>query len=115
MRLGSGLVPLILAAAADKTEDYAELSIRKSGRVSLERRERMAMDPAKMLEDLLEQRRLIDATIANVERLVAARKPRGRPSKAVVEARSIVGKPAKRGRKRGKRRESAAGGPVSAS
>jgi hypothetical protein len=75
----------------------------------VKRRERMAMDPAKMLEDLLEQRRLIDATIASVERLVAARKPRGRPSKAVVEARSIVGKrAAPRGKKRGRRASSAA-------
>jgi hypothetical protein len=74
----------------------------------------MAMDPAKMLEDLLEQRRLIDATIGNVERLVAARKPRGRPSKAVVEARSIVGKPATlRRKKRGKRREPLAAGLAS--
>jgi hypothetical protein len=78
---------------------------------SVERRERMAMDPAKMLEDLLEQRRLIDATITTVERLVAARKPRGRPSKAVVEARNIVGKPAKtRGKKHGKRGEASAAG-----
>ncbi len=50
------------------------------------------MDPSKMLEELLNQRRLIDATIASVEQLVAARKPRGRPSKAIMEARTIVGK-----------------------
>lgn len=72
----------------------------------------MATDPAKMLEDLLEQRRLIDATIANVERLVAARKPRGRPSKAVVEARTIVGKQgAPRKKKRGNR-GGLSGGPA---
>ena len=106
------MAPLILAAAADKTEECAELRIGKVDEGSIERRERMAMDPAKMLEDLLEQRRLIDATIASVERLVAARKPRGRPSKAVVEARSIVGKPAKRGKKRGKRGEASAAGPA---
>ena len=61
------------------------------------------MDPAKMLEDLLEQRRLIDATIGNVERLVTASKRKGRPPKAVMEARSILGKHASpRKRKRGK-------------
>ena len=72
-------------------------------------REGMAMDPTKMLQDLLEQRRLIDATIGNVERLVAATKRKGRPPKAVMEARSILGKHAEpRKRKRGRRASSAA-------
>jgi hypothetical protein len=73
----------------------------------------MAMDPTKMLQDLLEQRRLIDATIGNVERLVAATKRKGRPTKAVMEARSILGKhTSPRKRKRGK---SSTGSPGAAS
>jgi hypothetical protein len=76
----------------------------------------MAMGPARILEYLLEQRRLIDATIGNVERLVAAAKPRGRPSRAVMQARSIFGKKATpRTKKRGKRRESSADRPASTS
>jgi hypothetical protein len=74
----------------------------------------MPMGPARILEYLVEQRRLIDATIASVERLVAATKRKGRPPKAVMEARSILGKPASpRGKKRGKRREPPAAGPAS--
>ncbi len=65
------------------------------------------MDPTKMLQDLLEQRRLIDATIATVEKLVTATKRKGRPSKAVSEARDILSMPSGRKRKRGKRREPA--------
>ena len=69
----------------------------------------MAMDPTKMLQDLLEQRRLIDATIATVERLEAAAKRKGRPPKAVAEARDILGMQGMhRKRKRGNRRESSA-------
>jgi hypothetical protein len=44
-----------------------------------------------MLHDLLEQRRLIDATIGTLERLVTAAKLKGRPPKAVTEARDILG------------------------
>lgn len=44
-----------------------------------------------MLQDLLEQRRLIDATIGTVEKLVVAAKRRGRPPKAVTEAGDILG------------------------
>ena len=87
-----------------RTERVIELE-RWAGRVGEFRKvgKGMAMDPAKMLQDLLEQRRLIDATIGNVERLVAASKRRGRPLKAVMEARSIVGKQASpRKRKRGR-------------
>ncbi len=70
----------------------------------------MAMDPGKMLVDLLEQRRLIDATIGNVERLVAATRRKGRPPRAVMEARSILGKDASpRKRKRAKSAGSPAG------
>ncbi len=73
------------------------------------------MDPTKMLQDLLEQRRLIDATIGTVERLVAAAKRKGRPPKAVMEARDILGIPAHRKRKRGNRRESSAASAAVAS
>ena len=65
----------------------------------------MAMDPTKMLQDLLEQRQLIDATIGSVERLLAATKRKGRPPKAVMEARSISGKHAAPGKRKGGRRE----------
>jgi hypothetical protein len=76
----------------------------------------MPMGPAKILEYLIEQRRLIDATIENVERLVAATKPRGRPSRAVMQARSILGRQnAPRKRKRGKRREPSAERPAGTS
>jgi hypothetical protein len=66
------------------------------------------MDPTKMLQDLLEQRQLIDATIGSVERLVAATKRKGRPPRAVMEARSISGNHVAPKGKRGKR-ESVAG------
>ncbi|MDP8982550.1 MAG: hypothetical protein M3O35_18390 [Acidobacteriota bacterium] len=58
------------------------------------------MDPAKMLEALLEQRRLIDATIASVGKLAATRKHRGRPSRAIIEARDIVEKQLAAGKRR---------------
>ena len=76
----------------------------------------MAVDPTKILEYLLEQRRLVDAAIASVERVVVARKPRGHPTKAVMEARRILGKQATpRKKKRDKRRESSTADPAAAS
>jgi hypothetical protein len=66
-----------------------------------------------MLQDLIEQRRLIDATIGTVERLVAAAKRKGRPPKAVTEARDILGmQGAHRKRKRGRRESLAASAAV---
>jgi hypothetical protein len=70
------------------------------------------MDPTKMLQDLIEQRRLIDATIGTVERLVVAARRKGRPPKAVTEARDILGKQSARKRKRGSWRDPAGGSPV---
>ena len=75
----------------------------------MDRRKRNAMDPTKMLQDLLEQRQLIDATIGSVERLVAATKRKGRPPKAVMEARSISGNHVALLKRKGGKRESPAG------
>ena len=49
------------------------------------------MDPRQMLTAMLEQRRLLDDAIMRVERLASGTKRRGRPPKAITEARLLAG------------------------
>ena len=52
---------------------------------------RRTMDPRQMLIAMLEQRRLLDDAITRVERLASGTKRRGRPPKAITEARALAG------------------------
>jgi hypothetical protein len=47
------------------------------------------MDARKMLEQLLEERRLLDQAIITVEKLASGTKRRGRPPSIFAEARAL--------------------------